>query len=151
MNVRTELAPIPPDPVLVAELSTIADEIMARLNSAKEYDSLVDRFNAIAALPEPLTISDFEAFWESVETEDFVRGVLCSYPNHHDDVTDAEYLEIIRTLRSGRVAEYEVGYWKTFIEINLRCRSITELLFRNRDLTDEEVLINARANRPIAL
>jgi hypothetical protein len=149
MSIRQEFRPRNPDKAIVRELSTLATEIVRHLDGRQDYDPLVDRFNQIAGTQ--LTIADFDAMAGSMEAGEFVREIMSPHPKVHADVTDAEYVQIIRTIREAEVPDRELGYWETFLEINLRSRSVHELLYERDDLPDEEVLAEARKNRPIAL
>jgi len=148
MSMRQELYPAEPDETLVDQLSKLAGDIVAYLDTRRDYAPLIDSFNALTA--SQLTIADFEAMAGSMDTEEFVRECLCPYPKIHHDVTDAEYLEIIHGFREFEIPHHEYTYWETFLEINLRCTSIGDLL-ADDDLTDDEVLSKAKSKGPILL
>ena len=149
MNIRKELAPKRADKATVDALTALATEIARLLDTRGDYLPVIARFNDVAATN--LTIADFDAMAGSMDEKQFVREILSPYPKIHADITDAEYLAIIHALRNyDEIPDHQTTYWETFLEINLRCRSIDDLL-NDEDLTDEQVLDQARKNKPIQL
>lgn len=149
MNIRKELTPKRADKATVDALTALAKEIVRLLDTRGDYGPVIARFNTLASTN--LTIDDFDAMAGSMDAKQFVKETLSPYPKIHPDITDAEYIEIIHALRNwGEVPDSQTSYWETFLEINLRSRSLDDLL-SDEDLTDEQVLDQARKNKPIQL
>ena len=149
MNIRTELQPVKPDPAQVAELAALADKIVSYMDRRLDYEPLIERYNSQSR--QQYTITDFDLMAGSVDSDEFAEDSLFPCPQIHDDVTDAEYEEIFRTARTLEISGVEQHYWATFLEINLRSRSLHDLVYEDHDLTPAQMLAEARDRRPIAL
>jgi hypothetical protein len=150
MNIREELKPRKADKRTLREVAGLADEIVRAWDNGENYDPLIARFNQQTGAD--LTFKSFVGMAGSTDSMTFAKTVMCPYPKLRDDVTDDEFKEIIRAFRAPlEIPDPELDYWETFLEINLRTRSMYELLHGNHEMSPEEILAEARQRRPIAL
>lgn len=150
MQVRPEFRPPVPEERNVIELTALAEKIVHNLDAGKDYSDLIVEFNDRSGCA--FTIADFDSYPGATTTEEFVRFALVPYPKLHSGITDDEYIAIIEGLQSvDDMPEHERGYWETFLEINLNCQSLFDLLHSDNDLSPQQILAKARKLRPIEL
>jgi hypothetical protein len=127
-------------------LMNLVSEIEAAPSGSAEARTLVQRFNAITGKDYPER--DFREYYGAVDLETFVKAAMLPHPRKFPDVPDAQFLAVLGRLRDNECDEAELGYWIQFLEKNLDCDQITDIIYwSDDDPSDSEILARARARK----
>jgi hypothetical protein len=143
MNLPEYLLPKQRDPEQIRELVTLVREIELLLESKQPATSQIAAFNeATGQSYEPHEFRDIQA---ATRYETFAAVAAAGRPPKLANITDAEFIEIIRRLCSGQASEVEQNYWIDLLHINLACPNISNFVYwPDREMTPEEILARAR-------
>ena len=127
-------------------LMELVSQIEAAPTGSAEARSLIERFNA--STRKNYLERDFREYYSAVDLETFVKGAMLPYPGKFHDVPDAQFLAVLERLRHPDCDEAEQGYWIRFLETNLDCKEITDVIYWSEDNpSDSEILARARARK----
>jgi hypothetical protein len=127
-------------------LMKLVSEIEATPSGSAEARTLVERFNAITG--KDYAERDFREYYGAVDLETFVKEAKLSHPRKFPDMPDAQFLAVLARLRDSDCDEAEQGYWIRFLEKNLDCDQITDIIYwSDDDPSDSEILARARARK----
>ena len=142
MKLRPVLLPPSPDPDKVDFLSHVVDEIITRLRAgqtAENCEELIQQFKSVALR--------YNEFWEpgglwDIDPGDLVMHALTPDPPRLSDITEREYLELIRRLLKREDEGYRGHYWYELLRINLGYPYLSLVG------TPEQILKEARSYKP---
>lgn len=134
----------------VKKLTDLATKIVSCMDMRQDYRLLIAKFNNLSG--GKYDIRDFHGAAGSMNMEDFAKQVLIPHPPKLGDITDDEYVEIIRRLQTAQATEMETDYWLRLLDINIPCPHISDLIYwSDGESTAEQILAKARQWRPIIL
>jgi len=83
----------------------------------------------------------------------FVKGAILPRPQKFQDVPEAQYFAILERLRDvPDCDEAEQTYWIQFLQTNLECREISDIIYWSEDdPSDAEILARARERKRSAI
>ena len=149
MELRKELYPLPVSQSLVDELTTIARAIVSS-GDARERNELIERFNTRTNSDN--SFEDFHCAEEGEGLENFVLRRLNGRPPKIDNISDAEFIEIISRLCSGTVPQSLEAYWIELLEINLGNPHVIDIIYGgDGNATAAEKLARMKSYRPYYL
>lgn len=126
-------------------LRQLVSKIKAAPRESGEAQQLVEQFNAsTGSAYHEWDFRDYD--WiEGLDT--FIYGALL-HPRKFPDIPDAQYLAIFARLHDSECDEAEMNYWIRFLEKNLDCDCIEDIIDgRNGDISDSEMLARAKAQK----
>ncbi len=143
---------LPPD-ILETELRSLmklVSEIEAAPSGSADACSLIEQFNTSTGKEYPER--DFREYYGAVTLETFVKEAMITHPRKFHDVPDAQFLAILGRLRDTDCDEAEQSYWIQFLEMNLDCDHISDLIYwSDDDPSDSEVLARAKGQKRSAI
>ena len=139
----------------LAPAMELAERIYATHEAGRPYDDLLSRLSKVVG--KALTHFDVCSAFGSVSSETFARGLLVTSESVPTDLSEAEMLELIQRLLTGRHKEFQSSFWIKCLEKNTGNARLSDIIYwpgeyfgdgnNRRVMSAEDVLRTARADR----
>jgi hypothetical protein len=146
MSINPKYLPLEPSREAIDAHCRLVSEIESSPPASVQAKELVERFNA--SVGKSYTELDFREYYGAVSLETFVKGALLPEPLVFEAISDADCIAIVEKLTGPGCDEAETTYWIRFLQVNLQCDDITDIIFWSDDNPDAaEIVARARERK----
>jgi hypothetical protein len=150
MTLRRALFPPNQDELALQRVLSLAKQIASLVDSGKSAESEIAEFNADTS--QNYRRFDFHEIEGTTSYEAFAALAAAGPAPRIPDISDDEYVEIIRRLCRCEASEAETTFWIQLLRVNLENPEISDLIYwPKREMTPAEILREARSYKPIVI